>query len=73
MPARRAGAGMSRILSSILAKRDHVGAASPIGRQLTVVAQVLQVIPGDEDHARRRKTILERAVGLLEDQRGGAA
>lgn len=64
-------------LSAILAKRDQVGAASLFGRRLTVIAQIVQVRPIDDDHARRQRGILiqaERGLRAIVDaDRVGAA
>lgn len=63
----------SELLPSLLKARDKAGADTPKGRQISVVAQIIQVVPVDDDHARRQRGILLQAErGLLSVCGGGS-
>jgi hypothetical protein len=65
------------LLPSLLTSRTKAGADTPKGRQITVVAQVIQVVPVDDDHARRKLGVLIRAErglrAVVAAERVGAA
>jgi len=68
---------MSGILTSVHKARDEAGATSPKGRRLTIVSQIVQTPPVDDDQARRQRGILQGVEqdlrGLVAAERGGAA
>lgn len=65
------------LIPSLHKARDEAGPTSPKGRRYTIVSQIVQTSPVDDDHARRQRGFLLQAEqdlqALIAAERGGAA
>ena len=59
------------IRRDLIAKRNKVGAASPIGHRLSSLISLLEIQPADERHAARRLQMLARTTAEIENLQAG--